>query len=321
MEITTAASPWMWGAFIALVLALLALDLGVFHRKAHEVEYKEAAIWSVVWISIALLFNALVYHWFGSARAMEFLTGYLVEKSLSVDNIFIILVLFGSFAVPKAHQHRVLFWGILGAILFRGVFIILGALLIQKIHGILYLFGGILVILGVKLLLQKESSQHPEQHPLMKWLARHLPMTKGFREGSFLVKENGRWLFTPLFMVLLAIELTDVVFAVESIPAIFAITSDPFIVFTSNIFAILGMRSLFFLASGFLLRFHYLKHGLAAILGFIGVKLLLADVYKIPIGFSLAAVGALLAISILASLIMKQKTRGSSQKFARESHG
>lgn len=309
MEIATAASPWMWGAFLALIIALLALDLGVFHRKAHEIEYKEAAVWSVVWIAIAMLFNVGVYFWFGSTRAMEFLTGYLVEKSLSVDNIFIILVLFSSFAVPKIYQHRVLFWGILGAIVFRAIFILLGALLIQKVHGILYLFGAILILLGVKLFLQKDSPQHPEQHPLMKWLARYLPMTKTFREGKFLVKENGRWLFTPLFMVLVAIEMTDIVFAVESIPAIFAITSDPFIVFTSNIFAILGMRSLFFLASGVLLRFHYLKHALAAILAFIGGKLLLADIYKIPIGISLAVVGTLLAGSVLVSLIFRNTTK------------
>ncbi len=303
MGIETIGSPLLWGGFLVFVLAMLALDLGVFHRKAHEVSLKEAVTWSLVWIGLAFVFNAGIYFWFGTEPALQFLTGYLIEKALSIDNLFVFLVIFGYFAVPKVHQHRVLFWGILGALVMRAIFIGVGAALLQSFHWIIYIFGAILVLTGLKLLKQRNEEIHPERNPIYRLAARVLPSTKEYHGSQFFVKQFGKWVVTPLFLVLLMVEATDVVFAIDSIPAIFAVTSDPFLVFTSNIFAMLGLRSLYFLLAGIMSRFVYLKVGLALVLCFVGIKMLIIDFYKVPIVLSLAAVVLLLGGSIVASVI------------------
>ncbi len=302
-SVVSVGSPLLWVGFTLLVLVLLALDLGVFHRKSHVVSVREALGWSIFWISLALLFNLGVYYWFGSRVALEFLTGYLIEKALSVDNIFVFLVIFSYFAVPAAYQHRVLFFGILGALVMRAIFILAGAALLAAFHWMIYVFGAALVVLGLKMLFQQESDVHPERNPLFRLFQRLVPATDAYRGSHFVVHEGGRWLATPLLLVLIAIEATDVVFAVDSIPAIFAITRDPFIVYTSNIFAILGLRALFFLLAGAIGNLHYLKTGLALVLAFVGVKMLIADLYKIPITVSLAVVASLIAGAIVASLL------------------
>ena len=299
----TVGSPALWIGFTVLVLALLALDLGVFHRKSHVVSVREALGWSVFWIALAFLFNLGVYHWCGSRVALEFLTGYLIEKALSVDNIFVFLVIFSYFSVPTAYQHRVLFFGILGALVMRAIFILAGAALLAAFHWMIYVFGAALVALGVKMLMQRGSDVHPERNPLFRLFKRLAPATDGYRGSRFIVREGGKWLATPLLLVLMAIEATDVVFALDSIPAIFAITRDPFIVYTSNIFAILGLRALFFLLAGAIGNLHYLKTGLALVLSFVGVKMLIADVYKIPIAVSLTVVVCLIGGAIVASLL------------------
>jgi tellurite resistance protein TerC len=296
-------TPVSWIGFTLLVLAMLGLDLGVFHRRAHEVRVKEALMWTVVWISVALLFNVCVYFWFGSERALEFLTGYLIEKALSVDNIFVFLVLFSYFAVPPALQHRVLFWGIVGALVMRAAFILLGAALLQSFHWVIYIFGGFLVFTGVKLLLQRGSELHPERNPLFGQFKRLIPAVGEYRGPRFTVVENGKRFATPLLLVLVAIEATDIVFAVDSIPAVFAVTRDPFIVYTSNIFAILGLRALYFVLAGVMGKFHYLKVGLALVLVFVGGKMTLTDVYKVPIAVSLVVISLLLAGAVVLSLV------------------
>jgi tellurite resistance protein TerC len=303
----TIGSPLMWVAFIAGVLAMLAIDLGVFHRKAHEVGLKEAASWSVVWVGLAGVFNLGLYLWFGPEPAMEFAAGYLIEKALAVDNIFVFVVIFAAFAVPAIHQHRVLFWGVLGALVMRAVFIFAGGALLQAFHWAIYVFGAMLFVTGVKLLLQPNREMHPERNPLVKLFRRVLPVTKELAGDRFFVSRNGRLFATPLFLALLAVEFTDLVFAVDSIPAIFAVTSDPFIVFTSNIFAILGLRSLFFLLGGAITRFAYLKVGLSVVLIFVGAKMLLLPVYDVPIAASLAVVVAILATSIAASCLRPRR--------------
>jgi len=305
--INSIGSPYLWAGFILFVLIMLALDLGVFHRKAHEVSFKEAFVWSIVWISLALLFNAGLFFTHGSERGMEFLTGYLIEKALSVDNIFIILVTFTAFAVPKAHQHRVLFWGILGALVFRAIFIIIGAALVQKFHWVMYIFGVILMVTGYKFLKTDDSTTNPQENTIYRLMKRFIPTTSTYRNGYFWVKENGRYFATPLFLVLLTVELSDILFAVESIPAIFAVTDDPFIVFTSNIFAILGMRSMYFMLAGFMEKFVYLKTGLALILFFVGLKIFLSAFIKVPILLSLGVIGFILTCSVLASWIKNRK--------------
>ncbi|MBP1773443.1 MAG: terC [Holophagaceae bacterium] len=274
-------SPWMWAGFIAFVLAMLALDLGVFHRQAHKVGVKEAGVWSLVWVGCALAFNALLWNSFGSQRGMEFLTGYLIEKALSVDNIFVFVLIFGAFSVPEAYQHRVLFWGILGALVMRAIFVALGAALIASFHWVLYLFGAFLVVTGIKMLLVRGGGFDPRQNPVFR-------------------------LFQKL-LVLVAVELTDLVFAVDSVPAIFAVTKDPFIVFTSNIFAILGLRSLYFLLAGVVDRFHLLKVGLSLVLVFVGLKMLLVEAWKVPVTWSLVIIGLLVGGSIAASLLLPRK--------------
>jgi len=303
MEGISVGTPALWAGFIGFVLVMLALDLGVFNRRAHEIRVREALIWSGVWVGISLLFNAWIWHHFGAVHGLEFLTGYLLEKALSVDNLFVFIVLFSFFAVPAKLQHRVLFWGILGALVMRALFIVAGAALIHRFHWIIYVFGAFLLFTGVKLLLHRGGEIHPERNPVMKVFRRFIPLTSDYRGARFVVKEGGRWLATPLLMVLVVVEATDIVFAVDSIPAIFAITTDPFIVFTSNIFAILGLRALYFLLAGMMGRFHYLKVGLGLVLAFVGVKMLLADVGKLPVAVSLGVIAALLGGSIVASLL------------------
>jgi len=309
MSLETVGTPQLWIGFTAFVLLMLVIDLGVFHRDAHEVSFKEALGWSAVWVLLALLFNVAIYVGFGSARGLEFLTGYLIEKALAVDNIFIFAVIFSYFSVPPAYQHRVLFWGVLGALVMRALFIFAGAALLQSFHGIMYLFGAFLVFTGVKLLLQKDAEIHPERNPLFRMFTSMIRSVAAYDGARFLVRRNGTWFATPLFLVLVSIEVTDVIFAVDSIPAIFAVTADPFIVFTSNIFAILGLRSMYFLLAGVIDKFHYLKIGLALVLVFVGSKMILMDIYKIPIASSLAVVAAVIGASILLSLLRPKFAR------------
>jgi tellurite resistance protein TerC len=299
----TIGSPILWVGFIAFVLAMLAIDLGVFHKKAHEVSLKEAGIWSAVWVALAIVFNVGVYSWFGADRALEFTTGYLIEKALAVDNIFVFVVIFTTFAIPAIYQHRVLFWGVLGALVMRAIFILAGGAFLQRFHWAIYVFGALLAVTGVKLLLQRNQEIHPEKNPIVRWIQRVFPMTPELHGDKFLILKNGRRYGTPLLLALVAVEVTDLIFAVDSIPAIFAITSDPFIVFTSNIFAILGLRSLYFLLAGIITKFAYLKVGLSFVLIFVGAKMLLMDVYKVPIPASLGIIAGILGLSIIVSLI------------------
>jgi tellurite resistance protein TerC len=303
---------WLWVGFNLFVVFLLALDLGVFHRHSHAVSAKEAAIWSVVWIGLAMLFNTGIYFFWNiispestytnSEASLAFFTGYLIEKSLSVDNIFVFVLIFSYFAVPTVYQHRVLFWGILGALLMRGTLIIVGAFLIKEFHWIIYIFGAFLIFTGIRMALHRNEEVHPEDNPLIKLFRRIMPVTENYEGGKFFVRRAGRLLATPLFLVLLMVESTDLIFALDSIPAIFAVTEDPFIVYTSNVFAILGLRSLYFLLADAIEKFSYLKFGLAVVLTFVGTKMVLADIYKISIGISLGVIASILAISILASL-------------------
>jgi tellurite resistance protein TerC len=301
------ATPLLWLAFNGFVLLMLALDLGIFHRKAHTVRVKEAIVWTVVWVVLAFIFAGGIYYWKGAELSLQFAAGYLIEKSLSVDNLFVFLVIFSYFKVPAAYQHKVLFWGILGALVMRAALIAVGVVLIARFHWTLYVFGAFLVFTGIKLALQKGEGVHPEKNPLVKLVRKIIPVTNDYSGSRFFVKENGRRFATPLLLVLLTVEFTDLVFALDSIPAIFAVTPDPFVVYTSNVFAILGLRSLYFALAGIMDLFCYLKHGLAVVLGFVGVKMLIADLYKIPIGVSLAVVAAILLISVLTSLLHPKK--------------
>jgi tellurite resistance protein TerC len=296
------AGPLAWGLFGAVVLVMLALDLGVFHRKAHVLTFREAATWSVIWIAVALSFNLLVYRWFGSERALEFLQAYLIEKALSVDNIFVFLAVFSYFSVPARLQHRVLYWGILGALITRGVFIVLGAALLATFHWVMYVFGAFLVITAYRLMFGGDEEVHPERNPVLKLFRRFVPVTPDYVDNRFVVRRDGRRLATPLLMVLVVIEATDVVFAVDSIPAVFGITTDVFIVYTSNIFAVLGLRALCFVVASLVRKLHYLKGGLALVLAFIGVKMLIADWIKVPDLVSLLVVAGLIVGAALISL-------------------
>jgi tellurite resistance protein TerC len=297
-------SLWLWVGFNVFVLAMLALDLGVFHRKAHVVGFKESLIWTAVWVCLALLFNAGIWHYAGSAKALEFFTGYLIEKSLSVDNVFVFALLFSYFAVPAKYQHKVLFWGILGALVMRAVMIALGAALITRFTWIIYIFGAFLILTGLKMIFKRDEAIHPERNPVVRWFKKFMPVTPEYRGDRFFVRDNGVLMATPLFVVLLLVEISDLVFAVDSIPAIFAVTTDPFIVYTSNVFAILGLRSLYFALAGIMDKFHYLKVGLGAVLGFVGVKMLLAhSAYKIDTLVSLGVVAAILTLSVVVSLL------------------
>jgi len=307
VEIETIGSPLLWVGFIAFVLVMLAIDLGVFHKQAHEVSLKEAGIWSAVWVTFALLFNLGVYVWFGPQRALEFTTGYVIEKALSVDNIFVFVVVFGAFGVPAIYQHRVLFWGVLGALIMRAAFIVAGGAFLQRFHWAIYVFGGILAVTGVKLLFQRNEEIHPERNPVVRWFRKILPVTHEPSGEHFTVVRDGRRYATPLLLALVAVEVTDLIFAVDSIPAIFAVTTDPFIVFTSNIFAILGLRSMYFLLAGVVDKFVYLKPGLSLVLIFVGVKMLIVDVFKVPIFASLAVIASILSIAVLASWWKQRK--------------
>jgi tellurite resistance protein TerC len=291
-----------WGAVAALIVAMLLLDLLVFHREAHEVTMREAATSSAMWVALGLAFGAVVWMVWGGDRAGEYYAGYLIEKSLTVDNIFVFALLFSFFAVPAAFQHRLLFWGVLGALVFRGLFIAAGAALLENFHWVIYVFGGFLVWTGVRMARHGDAEVHPERNPVLRLLRRVMPVTDAYVGTRFFVRRDHRTWATPLFAVLVAIETTDVLFAVDSIPAIFAVTDEPFIVFTSNAFAILGLRALYFLLAGLMDRFVYLKYGLAAILVFVGVKMLLVDVWHIPIALSLAVIAAVLGVSVALSL-------------------
>lgn len=304
---------WLWLGFNVFVLAMLALDLGVFHRKAHAVSLKEAAIWSMVWISLALVFNAGLYLWRGAEPALEFFTGYLIEKSLSVDNIFVFVLLFTAFGVIPASQHRVLFWGILGALVMRGTLILVGSVLIEEFHWIIYLFGVFLIFTGIKMGLHKDVEMNIEENRLVRWVRRVLPMTNSYEGSRFFVRQGSKLLATPLVLVLVIVESTDLAFAVDSIPAVFAVTRDPFIVYTSNVFAILGLRSLYFVLAGVMDKFYYLKLSLSAILTFVGVKMVIVDFYKIPTLVSLLVIAGLLAVAVVASLLRAQRLETQAQ--------
>jgi tellurite resistance protein TerC len=291
-----------WVAFNLGVLLLLAFDLGVAQRRPHEPSLREAALWSVFWIALGLAFGGYIWLAHGAERFQEYLAGYLIEKSLSVDNIFVFYVIFSYFGVDPTYRHRVLFWGILGALIMRGAMIALGVYLIAKFHWILYVFGVVLIITGIRMLFHREEKLAVEELWIVRLARKWIPMTSSWRGSHFFVREGGRLLATPLFLVVLVVEATDVVFAIDSIPAIFAVTRDPFIVYTSNVFAILGLRALFFLLAGVIPLFHYLKVALSAILSFVGIKMLLADTaYKIPTTVSLWVIVSLLAVAILAS--------------------
>ncbi len=312
MPFVTIGSPALWGGFIVFVLVMLAVDLGL-HRKAHEVGVKEAATWSAVWIALAAVFGGLVYWWFGRERALEFATGYLLEKALAVDNLFVFIVIFSAFAVPAALQHRVLFWGILGALIMRAAFIFAGGALLQRFHWLMYIFGGFLIVTGAKLLLHSSSDEaSPEENKIVRLVRRLFPVSRDYHGARFTVMEGGRRRATPLLLALVTVELSDVVFAIDSIPAVYAVTEDPFIVFTSNIFAILGLRSLYSLLARVIEKFHLLKIGLALVLLFVGAKMVLVSVIKVPIGVSLAVIAVILVGSIVASMWSRRNTVGPS---------
>jgi len=301
--------PAAWIVFNIFVLALLALDLGVFHRKAHAVSVKEAAGWSVAWIALGLAFGGGIWWFEGKEPALQYLAGYLIEKSLSVDNIFVIALIFSYFAVPALYQHRVLFWGILGALVMRGALIGAGSFLLERFHFLVWVFGAFLVVTGIKMALHDNAELHPEKNPLVRLARRLLPVTNDYDGQKFFTRRDGRLFATPLFLVLLVVESMDLVFAVDSVPAIFAVTSDPFLVYTSNVFAILGLRSLYFLLAGVMDRFVYLKLGLSAILVFVGLKMALAEFFKVPVAISLGVIGLVLAVSVAASLVATRRRK------------
>ncbi len=298
----------LWASFNVFVLAMLALDLGVFHRKSHEVEIKEALIWTSVWITLAMFFNLFIYFYFDEETAVEFFTGYIIEKSLSIDNIFVIIMIFSYFSVPKAYQHKVLFWGILGALVMRVIFILSGIELIHRFHWLIYIFGGFLVITGIRMLTSADVKLEPEKNPLVKLARRIFRFTPDFVGDRFFVKKEGVLWATPLFLVVIMIEFTDLIFAVDSIPAILSISDDAFIVYTSNVFAILGLRSLYFALAGIEKYFQYLKYGLSAILIFVGAKMSTADFIYIPVEISLIVIVFILTIAMLASVIIKNES-------------
>lgn len=298
---------WVWVAFHVAVFTILAIDLGVFHRHAHEVSAREAAGWTVTWVTLALLFNIGIAHFISSQAALEFLTGYLIELALSVDNVFVFVLIFSYFSVPKRYQHRILFWGILGALVLRGTMIGAGVYLIERFDWILYLFGAFLVFTGVRMAFAGEAGIEVEANPAIRLLRRVIPVTKRYHGQRFVVRAPLRgargWIATPLLVVLIMVETTDLVFAVDSIPAIFAITTDPFLVYTSNVCAILGLRSLYFLLANIVGQFRFLQLGLSVVLVFVGAKMLIADWYHVPIGLSLGVVAGVLALSVAVSLL------------------
>jgi tellurite resistance protein TerC len=303
-------SIFLWVGFNIFIIFLLILDLKIFNRKPHEISIRESLIWSGIWIFISLLFNIAVFLLYGRPAALQFLTGYLIEKSLSVDNLFVFLLLFSYFKVPPRYQHKVLFWGILGALIMRGILIFLGATLVARFNWILYIFGLFLVVTGIKMAFQKKETEvHPDRNIIVRLFKRIFPVTPGFHEEKFFIKRDGKKYATLLFIVLIVIETTDLLFAVDSIPAIFAITQDSFIIYTSNVFAILGLRSLYFALAGIMDLFYYLRHGLSAVLIFVGLKMLLMGYIYIPVGFALSMVALVLFIAIMASIIRSKKLK------------
>jgi tellurite resistance protein TerC len=301
-------SIYFWVGFHVFVFIMLALDLGVFNKHTHKISVKEASVWTVVWITLALLFNLFIYFEFGKIKALEFLTGYVIEYSLSVDNIFVFILIFSYFAVKDEYQHKVLFWGIMGALVMRGIFIFAGVALISRFHWIVIIFGGFLVFTGIKMLFQKETAVDPEKNFIIKFFKKFLPVSQKMHGDRLFVQQNRKLHATPLFLVLLVIESSDLIFAVDSIPAILAISHDRFIVYTSNIFAILGLRSLYFAIAGIMVYFRFLKTGLAFVLSFVGIKMLASFFhFEIPILMSLAIILFILLISILASVLIKEK--------------
>ncbi len=306
------AQAWFWIGFIVFMIALLALDLFVLNRKSHIIKPREALLQTAMWVSLALIFCVGIYFIRGSGPAVEFLTAYLVEYSLSVDNLFVFLIIFSYFRVPPQHEHKVLFWGILGALIMRISFILAGVTLIQKIHWVIYIFGAFLVLIGIKMIFSQDEEIHPEKNPALRLFRRFIPVSKDYEDGKFLIKQAGKWFATPLLVVILVIETTDVVFAVDSIPAVLSITLNSFIAYTSNVFAILGLRSLFFALSGIMRMFHYLKYGISIILVFVGAKMLLSKIYPIPSWIALCVIVSILGISVIASIIKarREQNRG-----------
>lgn len=298
-----------WVGFNVFVLIMLALDLGLFNRTAHKISLKEALIWSLVWFTLAMCFNALIYFWQGQAKALEFFTGYVIEKSLSVDNIFVFVLLFSYFKTPAIYQHKILFWGIIGALLMRAAFIFAGITMLEKFHWTIYVFGAILIFTGYRMLAQKEKMMEPEKNSIIKFFKKIVPVTHELHGSKFFVRINKKQFATPLFLVLVIVEFTDLIFAIDSIPAILAITQDRYIVYTSNVFAILGLRSLYFALSGIIDKFHYLATGLAVILIFAGLKMLISDFYKLPTYIALLVIISVLTISIIASLSHNNKKK------------
>jgi len=295
-----------WILFNLFVLVMLVLDLGVFHRRTHVVKFREALLWSAMWIALAAIFAVIVYFWHGRGSALEFVTGYVIELSLSVDNLFVFLLIFRYFQVPTVHQHKVLFWGILGALVMRAIFILAGVGLIRQFHWIIYIFGALLVYSGIKLFRQENAEIHPEKNPLLRLFRRWIPVTNDYEGAKFFVRRPGLYA-TPLFIVLLVVETTDVLFAVDSIPAILAITLDAFIVYTSNVFAILGLRSMYFALAGMMELFHYLHYGLSLVLIFVGGKMLVSHYYQVPTELALGIVAGILIISVVASILHPRK--------------
>ncbi len=300
---------WAWLAFGVIILVLLVLDMKVFHRKSGVITIKQSLLWTGFWIALALLFNLGIWVWKGSAPATEYLTCYLIEKSLSVDNLFVFLMVFSFFAVPAAYQHKVLFWGIVGAIVLRLAFIEVGATLLENFDWVFYIFGAFLIIAALRMAFQKEKEMHPEKNPILKLLRKFVGVTDNYEGDRFFIKRFGKYVATPLFIVVVVIETTDLVFAMDSIPAAFSITTDKFIVYTANIFAILGLRSLYFALAGIMPLFHYLKYGLVVVLMFVGVKMLLAQHYEIPTGIALGVVVGVLVIAVAASIIRNRRNK------------
>jgi tellurite resistance protein TerC len=299
-----------WIFFGVFILAMLALDLGVFNRKTHVIQMKEALLWTSFWVTLALLFGAGIYFFYGHGKAIEYVTAYLIEYSLSIDNLFVFMLIFRYFDVPRAYEHKALFWGILLALITRAVFIFAGVALISNFHWVMYIFGAFLIVTGIKMALNKQTEVHPDKNIAIRLLRYVMPVSKNFSGAKFFVREGGVRFATPMLAVLLALETTDILFAIDSIPAVLAISQDPFIVYTSNVFAILGLRSLFFAISGLMRLFHLLHYGLAAILSFVGVKMLIADFFHVPVGISLLIIASILIASIISSVVWPEKGEG-----------
>ena len=299
----------LWIGFAAVMAVMFVLDLGIFNRKSHEIRFREALAWTIAWVSLALIFNIVIYKTMGQTKALEFFTGYIIEESLSVDNLFVFIMIFSYFRVSKTFQPKILKWGIIGALVLRAVFIFTGIELIERFHWMIYLFGGLLIVTGIKMGFHNEEEIHPERNILVRLVKKFYPVGHNTKDGRFFVVENGRRAITPLFLALIVVESSDVIFAVDSIPAIFAVTRDPFIVYTSNVFAIMGLRSLYYLLAGVMEMFVYLKIGVSFILTYVGVKMLLVDVYHIPIFFSLGVILGVLAISIITSVTIGRRRK------------